>query len=155
MSNIITHWPDADSDKLRDLWSKGLSCTEISRAFSGKYSRLSIAGKARRLNLSSRDSHANRQNGVRRAPMPKPKPIPKPTIIVPSTEPKAIGTVGEFPNDRSTCRWTHGDGAEFQICGHEGFPWCAYHRSVVFAKQLPAKNPEEMNRSSRAARNFR
>lgn len=129
-------WPAADTEMLKQLWFQGLSAAQISRALGGRYSRNAVCGKAHRLVLGHRSatvSSTAQATAKRKASAPKSKPLPANT---PAPEP--IGLQMDFPNDRATCRFIHGEiGGTWTLCGHKGYPFCDFHRSRFFTKPLP------------------
>lgn len=126
-------WPSEDLEKLRYMWNEaGLSGQQISDQFGGRYSRKAVIGKARREKLDSRDTTVNRHLGGRVAGTMRPKP--KPAVVPPPIdEPAPIGLVENFPSDRTTCRYIHGEAGitGWHLCGHPGHPWCQFHASKI------------------------
>jgi len=52
----VKTWSDAATEKLRELWAKGWSCSQIASAIGGGISRNAVIGKATRLKLTGRMS---------------------------------------------------------------------------------------------------
>jgi GcrA cell cycle regulator len=95
--------------RLRELWSQGLTASQIAAALPG-FSRNAILGKVHRLNLSSRPSPIQRD-------LP-----PKPTLM----------TLREH-----MCKWPIGEPGtpDFHFCGDEtvaNSPYCAEHHSRAY-----------------------
>ncbi len=140
-------WTDEDESTLRMWWDRGLSASQISEQFHGKYSRKAICGKARRMKLSSRDSTVNRGYELRKI---KPKPIPKPIVVMLTEAPEPCGIPGEYPD--KGCQWIAGDVIDFIMCGaplHKG-SYCAYHHH-----QKIDHRAKPMLGTSRSDRQFR
>jgi GcrA cell cycle regulator len=99
--------------RLRELWSQGLTATQIATALPG-FSRNAILGKVHRLKLSSRPSPI--QRGLR----------PKPTLM----------TLREH-----MCKWPIGEPGmpDFHFCGAEtvaSSPYCPEHYGRAY---MPSK----------------
>lgn len=128
-------WPEADIQRLRQLWCQGLSAAQISQAFEGRYSRNGVCGKAHRMGLDKRNPAVSRgyQAREKKAAAPvKSKPLPANV-----TAPEPIGLREDFPSDRTTCRAIHGDLMQGGVlCGHAGYPWCEFHAGRYLTKPL-------------------
>ncbi len=86
-------WTDERIDRLKELWSKGMTASQIAEELGG-VSRNAVIGKAHRLDLQSRPSpvkggerdasHAKAEpRKAAAAPAPKPRPIPAPAPVAP------------------------------------------------------------------------
>jgi GcrA cell cycle regulator len=111
-------WNDDKINRLKKLWSEGLTTGEIGKRLS--VSKNAVVGKAHRLGLKGR-----------------PSPIKRPTR---PSEPKKQPEVKVFTlTDLSsqTCRWPIGDPKheDFRFCGkgvYAGKPYCADHCAVAY-----------------------
>ncbi len=93
-------WTDERIDKLKELWSKGMTASQIAEELGG-VSRNAVIGKAHRLDLQSRpspvkgsDSDASAKpveprKAAPAAPKPRPMFVPTPAPRAVSTAPKA------------------------------------------------------------------
>jgi GcrA cell cycle regulator len=104
-------WTDERVDRLRKLWSQGLTASEIARTIGG-VSRNAVIGKAHRLALP-----------------PRPSPIRR-------DEPHSVAPA---PAGHS-CMWPLGDPREqgFKFCGRPaaaGRPYCAEHCAVAYHRK--------------------
>jgi len=143
-------WTSEREEKLRDLWKKGHSASQIASML-GETTRNAVIGKAHRLNLEAR--------AVSRKSTPK---INSTTNVKPELKTQRLGRKARFKallldknfeqenpkkleelNDE-TCRWPIGHPYEdkFYFCGRkslEKFPYCKLH--VLYAFQ--PKNAKE------------
>lgn len=113
-------WTDERIQQLKDLWSQGLSASEIADTL-GDISRNAVIGKAHRLGLSGRPS-----------PIKK-KPTRGATILA-LTE--------------RMCKWPVGDPKhqDFHFCGKTslaGLPYCAEHAAMAYQPTGSSKKREE------------
>ena len=138
------NWSDDRVEQLKNLWTEGLSASQIARALGG-VTRNAVIGKVHRLGLAGRAS-PSRSSERPRLPM-----APKvPTI---RTHVPAVAVVEEDPllfedgshatvltiSDRM-CRWPIGDpsASEFHFCGHNpkaGSPYCEAHARKAYQPQ--------------------
>jgi GcrA cell cycle regulator len=138
------NWSDDRVEQLKNLWTEGLSASQIARALGG-VTRNAVIGKVHRLGLAGRAS-PSRSSERARLPM-----VPKvPTI---RTHVPAVAVVEEDPllfedgshatvltiSDRM-CRWPIGDpsASEFHFCGHNpkaGSPYCEAHARKAYQPQ--------------------
>lgn len=82
-------WTDERIDRLRELWSQGITASQIADELGG-VSRNAVIGKAHRLGLQSRPSPV-KPNEPAPAPAPKAKaekPAPAPKVEAPAREPR-------------------------------------------------------------------
>jgi len=143
-------WTSEREEKLRDLWKKGHSASQIAGML-GETTRNAVIGKAHRLNLEAR--------AVSRKSTPK---INSTINVKPELKTQRLGRKARFKallldknfeqenpknleelNDE-TCRWPIGHPYEdkFYFCGRkplEKFPYCKLH--VLYAFQ--PKNAKE------------
>ncbi|MEM9990065.1 MAG: GcrA family cell cycle regulator [Pseudomonadota bacterium] len=127
-------WTDDRVEQLKELWSEGLSASQIANKMGG-VTRNAVIGKVHRLGLAGRATPA----------APKPKAIPNPVSEAPSSSPSLSFESLYLDEDRPTvstignnqCKWPIGDPAseEFHFCGQPtsgGKPYCAYHSQLAF-----------------------
>lgn len=103
------YWTDERIAQLKELWSQGMSASEIAQTL-GDISRNAVIGKAHRLGLSGR-----------------PSPIKKKT-----TRGATILSLTE-----RMCKWPIGDPAheDFHFCGkpaQPGLPYCPEHAAIAY-----------------------
>ncbi len=114
-------WTDERIERLKDLWTRGMTASQIADELGG-VSRNAVIGKAHRLRLPARPS----------------------PIKGPRKEKKPGATILQL-NERM-CKWPHGDprDKDFHFCGkaaHPGLPYCSEHAAKAY--QAPAKRGEE------------
>ena len=139
-------WTDERVDKLKALWKKGLSASQIAEELGENITRNAVIGKAHRLGLSSRPSPVKKPaQAKRKAAAPKkeaPVAAPPPVEPEPSEKPEKI-TILEL-TDR-ICKWPLGHPGEddFQFCGRvsvQGQPYCAFHGAMAYQAPQPRKD---------------
>ena len=75
-------WTDERIDRLKSMWEKGLTASQIADELGG-VSRNAVIGKAHRLGLKSRPSPVKANDGeAKPAPKPKAKPEAKQQIRI-------------------------------------------------------------------------
>ena len=83
-------WTDERIDRLKSMWEKGLTASQIADELGG-VSRNAVIGKAHRLGLKSRPSPVKANDGeAKPAPKPKAKPVEKaaaPRAAAPTSAP--------------------------------------------------------------------
>ena len=144
-------WTDEKVDKLKELWTKGHTASQIAQVL-GDTTRNAVIGKAHRLNLEARapsknsgapSSRDNRQ--VKRSPAPTSRKAKFQSILLDKNfepeNPKSLENLTE-----ETCKWPigHPNEEKFYFCGRkpEGeFPYCKLH--VLYAFQ-PKGSKEEV-----------
>tara|TARA_B100002051_G_C16716201_1_gene629612 strand:+ start:1577 stop:2074 length:498 start_codon:yes stop_codon:yes gene_type:complete len=142
-------WSEEREAKLRELWEKGHTASQIAEILGGT-TRNAVIGKAHRLNLAARASSKrpekqktkfledqNKQQGYTSR-----KERFKSLLLDKNFEPENPKKLEEL-NDNN-CRWPigHPDEESFYFCGRnpiEGFSYCKLH--VLYAFQ--PKNPKE------------
>ena len=143
-------WTPEKEDKLKELWKKGHTASQIATLIPGT-TRNSIIGKAHRLNLASRavskksTPKINVENNVKSEVKIQKlgrKARFKALLLDKSFEPENPKKLEELTDD--TCRWPLGHPYEekFYFCGRkpmEKFPYCKLH--VLYAFQ--PKNAKE------------
>tara|TARA_B100001250_G_scaffold387916_1_gene385747 strand:- start:210 stop:707 length:498 start_codon:yes stop_codon:yes gene_type:complete len=142
-------WTNEKVEKLKDLWSKGHTASQIAEML-GDTTRNAVIGKAHRLNLEARASSkqvstSNKQESKRprKAQQPMSRKSRFKSILLDKNFEAEKPTALEGLTD-STCRWPigHPDEENFYFCGRkpiESFPYCKLH--VLYAFQ--PKNPKE------------
>ena len=141
-------WSDHSENKLRELWNKGYTASQIAEMI-GNTSRNAVIGKAHRLNLASRvtKKNPNSKLQVKKNNTTKPSKVMtrsrfKSLLLDKDFEPENPKALEELSD--STCRWPigHPDEENFYFCGRnpiKGFPYCKLH--VLYAFQ--PKNAKE------------
>ena len=136
-------WTEEKVAKLKDLWGKGNTASQIAEIIGG-ISRNAVIGKAHRLNLSAkiktRSSPANQKNFKldnqenklqKRSRRNKFKSL----IIEKDFEPENPKQLEEL--DESVCKWPigHPDESSFYFCGRKSlkeFSYCKLHLLYAF-----------------------
>ncbi len=146
-------WTDERVDQLRQMWTEGLSASQIARSLGG-VTRNAVIGKVHRLGLSGRASPARAERPRIRtiAPRPaQPKPQPLEPVVVQEPLQTAEGENITVVNiARNQCKWPIGDPSDsaFKFCGHAprpGSPYCEAHSRMAF-------QPMQNRRDRRQAR---
>ena len=127
-------WTDDRVEKLRELWDKGLSASQIAKELAEGVTRNAVIGKAHRMGLASRPSPVKSDPAKRAAAAAKKKAAPKqePAKAAPTT-----GKVTILDLTESMCKWPIGDpGTEsFRFCGRKTDPeepYCVAHSRVAY-----------------------
>ena len=146
-------WTDEKVSKLKELWGKGNTASQIAEIFGG-ISRNAVIGKAHRLNLSAKIktrtaiSNKNFENSIeqnnnqnKRGRKSKFKSL----IIDKDFEPENPKQLEEL--DESSCKWPigHPDEENFYFCGRSSlkdFSYCKLH--LLYAYQ-PKGKKEDVN----------
>ena len=144
-------WTDEKVEKLKNLWTKGHTASQIAEVL-GNTTRNAVIGKAHRLNLEARapskssGTSSSRENkSVKRGPAPTSRKAKFQSILLDKNfepeNPKSLEDLTE-----STCKWPigHPNEEKFYFCGRkpEGeFPYCKLH--VLYAFQ-PKGSKEEV-----------
>jgi len=151
-------WTEEKVTKLKDLWGKGNTASQIAEIIGG-ISRNAVIGKAHRLNLSAkiktRSSSTNQKNFKsnqqenkfqKRGRRNKFKSL----IIEKDFEPENPKQLEEL--DESVCKWPigHPNESSFYFCGRKSlkeFSYCKLHLLYAFQpkgkKEDPADKDEE------------
>lgn len=97
-------WTDERIDRLKSMWEKGLTASQIADELGG-VSRNAVIGKAHRLGLKSRPSPVKANDGeAKPAPKPKAKPVEKaaaPRAAAPAPERSRAAPVQAAPRPQS------------------------------------------------------
>ncbi len=149
-------WTEEREQRLRELWEKGYTASQIAKMLGGDTTRNAVIGKAHRLKLAARvaskrpkslkkqdaASGLNKQEGyVSRKSRFKSLLLDKNFEV---ENPKKLEELGD-----KNCRWPmgHPDEESFYFCGRnsvEGFSYCKLH--VLYAFQPKNKKEELINK---------
>ena len=144
------NWTDEKVEKLKELWTKGHTASQIAEAL-GDTTRNAVIGKAHRLDLEARAPSkqsglsTSRENKTVRRPAPTSRKAKFQSILLDKNfepeNPKSLEDLTDL-----TCKWPigHPNEESFYFCGRkpEGeFPYCKLH--VLYAFQ-PKGSKEEV-----------
>jgi len=148
-------WTDEKVEKLKELWTKGHTASQISEVL-GNTTRNAVIGKAHRLNLEARapsknlGSPSSRDNKqIKRSPAPTSRKAKFQSILLDKNfEPENPKSLENLTDD--TCKWPigHPNEEKFYFCGRkpEGeFPYCKLH--VLYAFQPKGSKEEVLEKS--------
>ena len=136
-------WTDERVEQLKQLWTDGLSASQIARVMGG-VTRNAVIGKVHRLGLAGRagPARSERPRSVAHRSVVRVAAVPEPVIV--EHDPVVLDD-GSFATvltltDRM-CKWPIGDPSEgqFHFCGHRpkaGSPYCEAHARKAY--QPPA-----------------
>ena len=147
-------WNEEKVNKLKELWGKGNTASQIAEIIGG-LSRNAIIGKAHRLNLSSKikarntnssQSYQNNTEDKNSKERKERKNKFKSLIIEKDFEPENPKKLEEL--DESSCKWPVGHPEEktFYFCGRSSlkdFSYCKLH--LLYAYQPKGKREESTN----------
>ena len=144
-------WTDEKVSKLKELWGKGNTASQIAEIIGG-ISRNAVIGKAHRLNLSAKiktrsvASNQNFENSIdqKNSKIKKGRRSRfKSLIIEKDFEPENPKQLEEL--DENSCKWPigHPDEKSFYFCGRSSlkdFSYCKLH--LLYAYQPKGKKEE-------------
>ena len=145
-------WTDEKVTKLKELWGKGNTASQIAQIIGG-ISRNAVIGKAHRLNLSakiktrtaiSNENFENSANEKKLLPVKRGRKSKfKSLIIEKDFEPENPKQLEEL--DENSCKWPigHPDEKSFYFCGRSSlkdFSYCKLH--LLYAYQPKGKKDE-------------
>tara|TARA_B110001452_G_C15031899_1_gene360549 strand:- start:56 stop:550 length:495 start_codon:yes stop_codon:yes gene_type:complete len=152
-------WTDEKVTKLKELWGKGNTASQIAEIIGG-ISRNAVIGKAHRLNLSAKiktrtgtynKSFENSSEGGNIQSKKLRKSRFKSLIIEKDFEPENPKQLEEL--DENSCKWPvgHPDEKNFYFCGRSSlkdFSYCKLH--LLYAYQPKGKKEETNNKENDA-----
>ncbi len=141
----MSTWDEAREAKLKELWGKGHTASQIAKMLGGNVTRNSVIGKAHRLKLAGRaqsrrsekqktqvvGGQTKEERYISRRSRFKSLLLDK---SFPAENPKKLEELGD-----KNCRWPigHPDEENFYFCGRspiEGFSYCKLH--ILYAFQV-------------------
>ena len=149
-------WTEEKVEKLRELWSKGHTASQIASML-GETTRNAVIGKAHRLDLEARapSKHSNSSNAHsqsnrpgKRSVQPLSRKAKFQSILLDKNFEAEKPTSLENLNE-TTCKWPigHPDEESFYFCGRspEGeFPYCKLH--ILYAFQPKGQKEEVLDK---------
>ena len=136
----MTTWTEEKESKLKELWGKGKTASQIAQILGG-VSRNAVIGKAHRLNLAKKtiakitktNNEATNQNKELKVSR---RSRFKSLLLDKNFEPENPKSLEDL--DEKTCKWPigHPDEENFYFCGRssiKGFSYCKLH--VLYAFQ--------------------
>ena len=143
-------WTDEKVEKLKNLWTKGHTASQIAEAL-GDTTRNAVIGKAHRLNLEARapskgsgTSISKENRPVRRGPAPTSRKAKFQSILLDKNfEPENPKSLENLTDE--TCKWPigHPNEKSFYFCGRSSlkdFSYCKLH--LLYAYQPKGKKED-------------
>jgi|TARA_B110000305_G_scaffold196388_1_gene221438 GcrA cell cycle regulator len=148
-------WTDEKVQKLRELWTKGHTASEIAGLL-GDTTRNAVIGKAHRLDLEERAPSKSKSSSEKRdvtKSQPKlrgsasRKSKFKSILLDKNFEPENPTSLENLTD--KTCKWPsgHPDEENFYFCGRkpvDAFPYCKLH--VLYAFQPKGQKEQDLNK---------
>ena len=145
-------WTDEKVAKLKELWGKGNTASQIAEIIGG-ISRNAVIGKAHRLNLSAKIktrtaiSNENFENSIENKNIKSKRGRRnkfKSLIIEKDFEPENPKTLEEL--DESSCKWPigHPDEKDFYFCGRTSVKDFSYCRLHLLYSYVPKGKKEDV-----------
>ncbi len=148
-------WDDQKVTKLKELWGKGKTASQIAEIIGG-ISRNAVIGKAHRLNLSAKIKTRNASSNLSQNKEAQTNNIKNKTlrrsrfkslIIEKDFEPENPKQLEEL--DENSCKWPigHPNEKSFYFCGRaslKDYSYCKLH--LLYAYQPKLKKEEVKNR---------
>jgi len=130
-------WTEERVEKLRELWDKGLSASQIAKELAEGVTRNAVIGKAHRMGLASRPSPVKADPAKKAAKKPVEKAAPKKKV--------ASSKVSLLELTDRMCKWPigHPGDPDFRFCGkpvQPSFPYCAEHCAQAYQIQQPRRD---------------
>ncbi len=152
------HWTDERVEMLKQLWSEGLSASQVSTEM-GFVSRNAVIGKVHRLKLPSRGRPERQKSKPEKrifkpnagitshVAIPEQVEVSKRVVSTPDHERgEPPDPEADIPSSRhltlfqlkeDTCKWPNGDPLteDFDFCGNDTNyqgPYCAYHSRLAY-----------------------
>ena len=150
-------WTEERVEQLKQLWTEGLSASQIARVLGG-VTRNAVIGKVHRLGLAGRAGPARAErprttvtHRTVRVVAPEPEIVEQDPLVLEDGNFATVLTI----NDRM-CRWPIGDPSEneFHFCGRKPEGWIALLRGAC-AKGLSAATASARPPGRRRALNAR
>jgi GcrA cell cycle regulator len=149
-------WTDQKVQKLRELWTKGHTASEIAGML-GETTRNAVIGKAHRLNLEER-APSKAKSGFEKKQITSSQPKLRASasrkskfnsILLDKNFEQENPTLLENLTDQ-TCKWPlgHPDEKNFYFCGRkpqDAFPYCKLH--VLYAFQPKGQKEEALTKN--------
>ena len=149
-------WTDQKVQKLRELWTKGHTASEIAGML-GETTRNAVIGKAHRLNLEER-APSKAKSGIEKKQITSSQPKLRASasrkskfnsILLDKNFEQENPTLLENLTDQ-TCKWPlgHPDEKNFYFCGRkpqDAFPYCKLH--VLYAFQPKGQKEEALTKN--------
>ena len=148
-------WTNEKVDKLKELWTKGHTASQIAEIL-GETTRNAVIGKAHRLNLEARAPSKQSTNSsskqdirqIKKTAQPMSRKSKFQSILLDKNFEAEKPTTLENLTEK-TCKWPvgHPDGENFYFCGRSPeaeFPYCKLH--VLYAFQPKGQKEDVLDK---------